>query len=207
MMKELANLAIYGFADKEKNQKKLKSIIKQIFKTEQRPEKNITLDYEHSLSMVALEFLQESLETFYGVFLKVSQELYPTEYHKIEPKILRLNTWVGYDVDGRGDIFWNNSYAKRLLVKINQLKIYKKKIDLLIKKSKSQKLNYKLKSKKNRLNDAIKCKENALKYFEDKNFLNDLEKIKVEYSFGYILEEKEDDLKIIFHHSSIPYSI
>ena len=63
MMKELANLAIYGF-NKDKNQKKLKSIIKQIFKTEQRPEKNITLDYEHSLSMVALEFLQESLETF-----------------------------------------------------------------------------------------------------------------------------------------------
>ena len=60
MMKELANLAIYGFNNKDKNQKKLKSIIKQIFKTEQRPEKNITLDYEHSLSMVALEFLQES---------------------------------------------------------------------------------------------------------------------------------------------------
>ena len=38
-------------------------LIKQIFKTEQRPEKNITLDYEHSLSMVALEFLQESQNT------------------------------------------------------------------------------------------------------------------------------------------------
>ena len=35
----------------------------------------------------------------------------------------------------------------------------------------------------------------------------DGEKVKVEYSFGYILEEEEDDLKIIFHHSSIPYKI
>ena len=35
----------------------------------------------------------------------------------------------------------------------------------------------------------------------------DEEKVKVEYSFGYILDEKKDDLKIIFHHSSIPYSI
>ena len=34
----------------------------------------------------------------------------------------------------------------------------------------------------------------------------DGEKVKVEYSFGYILEEKENDLKIIFHHSSIPYA-
>ena len=75
MMKELANLAILGFSKKDKNQKKLKSIIKQIFKTEQRPEKNITLNYEHSLSMVALEFLQESLETFYGVFLEVRKNI------------------------------------------------------------------------------------------------------------------------------------
>ena len=35
----------------------------------------------------------------------------------------------------------------------------------------------------------------------------DGEKVKVEYTFGYILDEKEHDLKIIFHHSSIPYSI
>lgn len=33
------------------------------------------------------------------------------------------------------------------------------------------------------------------------------EKIKVEYSFGYILDENEDELKIIFHHSSVPYNI
>ena len=35
---------------------------------------------------------------------------------------------------------------------------------------------------------------------------NNEEKVKVEFSFGYILDEKKDDLKIIFHHSSIPYS-
>ena len=35
----------------------------------------------------------------------------------------------------------------------------------------------------------------------------DGEKTKVEYSFGYILDEIEDELKIIFHHSSVPYSI
>ena len=33
------------------------------------------------------------------------------------------------------------------------------------------------------------------------------EKIKVEYSFGYILDEKENELKIIYHHSSVPYNI
>ena len=134
MMKELANLAVNGLSKKDTNKKKLKSIIKQIFKTEQRPEKNITLDYEHSLSMFALQYLQQALETFYSVFIDVSKSLYPDQYHMIEPKILSLNTWVGYDVDGRGDIFWNDSYAKRLLVKINQLKIYEKKFLLYSKK-------------------------------------------------------------------------
>ena len=33
------------------------------------------------------------------------------------------------------------------------------------------------------------------------------EKIKVEYSFGYVLDEKENELKIIYHHSSVPYNI
>ena len=34
----------------------------------------------------------------------------------------------------------------------------------------------------------------------------DGEKTKVEYSFGYTLDKIEDELKIIFHHSSVPYS-
>jgi len=33
------------------------------------------------------------------------------------------------------------------------------------------------------------------------------EKIKVEYSFGYVLDEKDNELKIIYHHSSVPYNI
>ena len=33
------------------------------------------------------------------------------------------------------------------------------------------------------------------------------EKIKVEFSFGYVLDEKENELKIICHHSSVPYNI
>ena len=32
------------------------------------------------------------------------------------------------------------------------------------------------------------------------------ETIKVEYSFGYTLDKDENKLRIVFHHSSIPYS-
>ena len=56
--------------------------------------------------MSALKYLQKkSLKTFFKVVLDVSKNLYPDEYHQIQPQIFKLYTWVGYDVDGRGDIF------------------------------------------------------------------------------------------------------
>ena len=42
--------------------------------------------------------------------------------------IFRLHTWVGYDVDGRGDISWSNTFSKRLKVKLEQLLQYEKSI-------------------------------------------------------------------------------
>ena len=56
IMLKLAKLA----TDHNKNGKKiddaeLKLIIKEIFKTEQKPEKNISLDFEHNLSIVSLK--------------------------------------------------------------------------------------------------------------------------------------------------------
>ena len=49
--------------------------------------------------------------------------------------------------------------------------------------------------------------ENILLTMGNYFFTNyDNENIKVEYSFGYTLDDKEN-LKIVFHHSSIPYQI
>ena len=61
----------------------IKSIIKEIFKTEQRPDKNISLDFEHELSVQALKCLQNSLENFYSVLISVSRKLYPKEFLKL----------------------------------------------------------------------------------------------------------------------------
>ena len=49
--------------------------------------------------------------------------------------------------------------------------------------------------------------ENILLTMGNYFFTNyDNENIKVEYSFGYTFDDKEN-LKIVFHHSSIPYQI
>ena len=48
--------------EKKISDSELKSIIKDIFKTEQKPEKNISLDFEHDLSIIALKNLQQCFE-------------------------------------------------------------------------------------------------------------------------------------------------
>ena len=54
------------------------------------------------------------------------------------PQIFRLHTWVGYDVDGRGDISWSNTFSKRLKVKLEQLLEYEKTIQGILKKTKKK---------------------------------------------------------------------
>jgi phosphoenolpyruvate carboxylase len=129
MLEDLANMATMTKADGENiTLKELKATIKSIFKTEQRPDKNITLDYEHLLSLKALKNLQLALNSFYKQIIITVSEIYPNDYLKITPTIFSLHTWVGYDVDGRGDISWADTFNKRLKVKLEQLEIYLKTI-------------------------------------------------------------------------------
>ena len=125
MLEDLANMATMTKVDGKKiTLKELKVIIKNIFKTEQRPDKNITLNYEHLLSLKALKNLQLALISFYKQIIITVSEIYPNDYLKITPTIFSLHTWVGYDVDGRGDISWADTFNKRLKVKLEQLEIY-----------------------------------------------------------------------------------
>ena len=178
MMLELAKLATSKNNNKNLTDKELKGIVKEVFKTEQRPEKKITLDFEHSLSMSALKFLQASLRSFYEVIIDVSKKLFPGNYHRITPQIFRLHTWVGYDVDGRGDIFWTDSFSKRLKVKVEQLDIYLQKVNKIIKSNKDKSCAIELSQTKNIITDAIKINTEALKKFTEKDFVNDLNSIK-----------------------------
>ncbi len=178
MMLELAKLATSKKNEKYLTEKELKVIVKEVFKTEQRPEKKITLDFEHDLSMSALKFLQESLKTFYKVILDLSKKIYPKEYFNITPQIFRLHTWVGYDVDGRGDIFWSDSFSKRLIVKIDQLDIYLKNINKIIKLTKNKFAKNELNEIKTTISNSININSQALRKFSDKGFVENLNLIK-----------------------------
>ena len=190
MMLELAKLATSKNNNKNLTDKELKGIVKEVFKTEQRPEKKITLDFEHNLSMSALKFLQASLRTFYEVIIDVSKKLFPNDYHRITPQIFRLHTWVGYDVDGRGDIFWSDSFSKRLKVKVEQLDIYQQRLNKIIKSNKDKGCEIELSEIKHIISNAIKINTEALKKFTEKDFVNDLNSIKQVSNFLHKNKDK-----------------
>ena len=212
MMIDVAKLStLTDYNGNKISDSRIKKIIKEIFKTEQRPEKNITLDFEHKLSIIALKNLQNSITKFYEIIIQVSRDLYPNDYHLIRPKILSLHTWVGYDVDGRGDIFWNNSFSKRIKVKLEQLELYSNKISILQKKKNDEFVAPILKAIRIEIDTAIKHNKKIFNVFSDKDFFNHLERLESISMYMFknkkhlltndkLLVEKLD--KIIKHYSS-----
>ena len=170
----MVNLAKLATNKNEKGKKisdsELKSIIKDIFKTEQKPEKNISLDFEHELSIIALKNLQYALGSFFKIVVNVTKEIFPNEYFEIMPQIFRLHTWVGYDVDGRGDISWSNTFSKRLKVKLEQLLEYEKSIKEILKISKDKELSKKVNNFHKLISESISVKKKLLNIFLTRNF-------------------------------------
>ena len=192
MLEDLANMAsMTKTSGKKINLTELKAIIKNIFKTEQRPDKNITLDYEHQLSLKALKNLQLALNSFYKQIILTVSEIYPKDYLKITPTVFSLHTWVGYDVDGRGDISWADTFNKRLKVKLEQLQIYLetiKKIEKKILKDKS--ILSKVKSIKQKLILGLKYNNEIFHTLNDKNFLGNIKLIQKISKFMFLNKEK-----------------
>ena len=86
------------------------------------PPANLTLAVEHDFSIEALGHIQDALDRTNAIVLDVAAELYPARWSELRPNLITAASWVGYDLDGRTDIAWSDTVAKRLGVKLAQLK-------------------------------------------------------------------------------------
>ncbi|MBC6444001.1 MAG: phosphoenolpyruvate carboxylase [Alphaproteobacteria bacterium GM202ARS2] len=86
----------------------------------------IDLDQEHEMVQRALTHTQQALQRLYGIIIKHGSTLDPARAHTLRPKIITLYSWVGYDIDGRSDISWLNSFKKRLLDQKSQMLHYQR---------------------------------------------------------------------------------
>lgn len=81
------------------------------------PDEDISLGKEHEQVQEVLLFAQEASLRLTKTILDVARESYPDEWTALNPHPVELNSWVGYDMDGRNDIRWYDSIRFRLAEK------------------------------------------------------------------------------------------
>ncbi len=116
--------------------------------------------------MVVLRNLRLAIRDMFGTALDIARELYPDDWRRLTPRLLSLASWVGYDTDGRSDILWTTTYAKRLRVQLDQLRHYRAAVDKLLDTARTESaLAPLLELLEARLDLAIKSGEDDLELF------------------------------------------
>jgi len=88
------------------------------------PDEDVTLINEHDEAMAAVEAAREALTGLNALVLDVARAAFPDRWRSLDPDLISLASWVGYDLDGRTDIHWGRSIAFRLQEKTRQLARY-----------------------------------------------------------------------------------
>ena len=95
-------------------------LLRRIELANHRPEEGLDLETEHAQSVEVIGNLREALRTIYGIVFDVVHAHYPDDWPELNPCLLSLASWVGYDTDGRADISWATTYAMRIRLQIDQ---------------------------------------------------------------------------------------
>ena len=95
---------------------------------EHRPPEELTLEVEHACVIEALEHAHDALERIHRTAFRVAREHWPGEWTRLEPRLMTLASWVGYDHDGRSDITWTRTLAARMEDKLAMIARYRAKV-------------------------------------------------------------------------------
>jgi phosphoenolpyruvate carboxylase len=100
-------------------------LARRVIEAEHRPEPAIDLKAEHNLSLEVLENIRSALSQLYEAAYAVAGELYPERWMELRPRLVTVASWVGFDLDGRADIRWSDSFYKRLKLAAMQVRYYR----------------------------------------------------------------------------------
>ncbi len=90
-----------------------------------RPDEPLDLAYEQRYALEVMGHLAEALRTLWGVVGERLRARHPRCWRRVVPRLVSIATWVGYDTDGRADIPWTETFARRLRVAVVQLRRYR----------------------------------------------------------------------------------
>ncbi|NPA49478.1 MAG: phosphoenolpyruvate carboxylase, partial [Thermodesulfobacteria bacterium] len=96
------------------NEEQIRELLDLAFRSEHLPDPKITLEKEHALALEAISNLKKALLRFYDLIFRLAREYFPENWWEVHPRLITVASWVGYDLDGRRDIAWTQSFAFRL---------------------------------------------------------------------------------------------
>ena len=85
---------------------------------------SITLKDEHSEAVTAMLYARAAIRSLHHKILTAKRLAKTPDWRNILPKMCAVSTWVGYDLDGRSDITWLDSFVIRLTEKKMSLELY-----------------------------------------------------------------------------------
>src|SRR5580704_7747554 len=100
-------------------------------RVEHRPPEELSLEVEHAWVTEALNHAHDAVESAHRTALRVAREHWPEQWTKLEPRLVTLASWVGYDQDGRTDITWTRTIAARLADKLAMVERHLRNVELL----------------------------------------------------------------------------
>lgn len=100
--------------------------------SEHRPDRGIDLATEHRIVTDVLANAQDALRQVYETVFAVAADLYPGDWRRLTPRLVTLATWVGYDMDGRSDILWSDTFTLRLREQALQLARYRRRLGQIV---------------------------------------------------------------------------
>ena len=101
------------------------TLVRRTLAAEHRPETVLDLATEHGFSLQAIAGARDALIRVYGIVFDVAREVWPERWLELRPRLLTIASWVGYDLDGRADIGWSETFHRRLIVQRRQLVHYR----------------------------------------------------------------------------------
>lgn len=87
-----------------------------------QPDPDIDLPREHAAAQAALGHAQGALDLLVTAVLAEARALYGADWRRLDLAPATLASWVGYDLDGRTDIRWSDSFRFRLAERLTRLR-------------------------------------------------------------------------------------
>jgi phosphoenolpyruvate carboxylase len=96
-------------------------LIDTALRAEHRPPADLSLEVEHRWASEALSHAHDALEATHRSAFRVARRRWPKQWTTLEPRMVTLASWVGYDQDGRTDLTWTRTFLARLSDKLAML--------------------------------------------------------------------------------------